>query len=140
MTDKERISRMIETLVRIKNLLGDVQAMSYQGTVVESLEEIKQTIEFVVQANADQIETPHYNAMTNEEIKQRIKEEAKEYFDRAARGDDGNEMRAYIRGAESEHTRAWNEAIDACIKVMWEKAKPDKLWTEYQSDFESLKR
>lgn len=55
MTDSERIEKLVQTLMGLKNAVGHLKTMSNQEDVKQSAEHIRQTIEHVIQANADQI-------------------------------------------------------------------------------------
>jgi len=58
MTDKERIEKLVQTLMHLKNMVGTLGEMSIQEDVKDGSAQIQRTIEMVIQANADQIVTP----------------------------------------------------------------------------------
>ena len=55
MTDKERIEKLLETLLRIKNVLTIVQDKWGEPELDDDLDKVKKTIDFVLDQNADQI-------------------------------------------------------------------------------------
>jgi len=55
MTDKERIEKLLETLLRIRNVLTIVQDKWGEPELDDDLDKVKKTIDFVLDQNADQI-------------------------------------------------------------------------------------
>ena len=55
MTDKERIEKLLETLLRIRNVLTIVQDKWGEAELDDDLDKVKKTIDFVLDQNADQI-------------------------------------------------------------------------------------
>lgn len=58
MDDKVRIEKLVQTLMLIKGTISFLKESSSEGHVKEDADKIMRTIEFVIQANADQIKTP----------------------------------------------------------------------------------
>lgn len=54
-TDKERIEKLLETLLRIRNVLTIVQDKWGEPELDDDLDKVKKTIDFVLDQNADQI-------------------------------------------------------------------------------------
>jgi head-tail adaptor len=48
MTDKERIEKFVETLMRLKNMLATVKDRSNEEHVKKDIDQISRTIEFVI--------------------------------------------------------------------------------------------
>lgn len=55
MTDKERIEKLLETLLRIRNALTIIQETPGDQGVEADIETLKKTIDYVISQNADQI-------------------------------------------------------------------------------------
>jgi len=58
MTDNERIEKLVQTLMHIKNCLVIIQDYHGDPELYLEIDKVKNTIEFVIQQNADQIKLP----------------------------------------------------------------------------------
>lgn len=55
MTDKERIERLLQTLMHVKNCLGFLKQIPQDESLEPAIDDIASAIEVAIQANADQI-------------------------------------------------------------------------------------
>lgn len=55
MTDKERIEKLLETLLRVRNVLTLIQETPGDESWSSGIDKLKKTIDHVISQNADQI-------------------------------------------------------------------------------------